>query len=205
MACPLLDSPQNLLRRVSRRALEGVIMSNLLIVDDEPNDLNALRRMCQNNAILPAIPDPSITTFTSPMQAVKYVSEHRVDLVISDYRMPDMDGAAFLTRVKELQPDAARIILSACTDMDGIIRAINHAGIFRFVSKPWCDHDLKTAILEVLAHRKLLIENRRLADEVRSQRGVISRQQLELERLEMESPGITQVHWTDDGGVMLQD
>ena len=180
-------------------------MSNLLIVDDEPNDLNALRRMCQNNAILPAIPDPSITTFTSPMQAVKYVSEHRVDLVISDYRMPDMDGAAFLTRVKELQPDAARIILSACTDMDGIIRAINHAGIFRFVSKPWCDHDLKTAILEVLAHRKLLIENRRLADEVRSQRGVISRQQLELERLEMESPGITQVHWTDDGGVMLQD
>jgi response regulator RpfG family c-di-GMP phosphodiesterase len=89
--------------------------------------------------------------------------------------------------------------------MDGIIRAINHAGIFRFVSKPWSDHDLKTAILEVLAHRKLLIENRRLADEVRSQRGVISRQQLELERLEMESPGITQVHWTDDGGVMLQD
>jgi response regulator RpfG family c-di-GMP phosphodiesterase len=180
-------------------------MSNLLIVDDEPNVLNALRRMCQNNAILPAIPDPSITTFTSPMQAVKYVSEHRVDLVISDYRMPEMDGAAFLTRVKELQPDTARIILSACTDMDGIVRAINHAGIFRFVSKPWSDHDLKVAILEVLAHRKLLIENRRLADEVRSQRGVISRQQLELERLEMESPGITQVHWSDDGGVMLQD
>ena len=180
-------------------------MSNLLIVDDEPNVLNALRRMCQNNAILPAIPDPSITTFTSPMQAVKYVSEHRVDLVISDYRMPDMDGAAFLTRVRELQPDTARIILSACTDMDGIVRAINHAGIFRFVSKPWSDHDLKVAILEVLAHRKLLIENRRLADEVRTQRGVISRQQLELERLEMESPGITQVHWSDDGGVMLQD
>ena len=180
-------------------------MSNLLIVDDEPNVLNALRRMCQNSAIAPAIPDPSITTFTSPLQAVKYVSEHRVDLVISDYRMPEMDGAVFLTRVKELQPDSARIILSACTDMDGIVRAVNHAGIFRFVSKPWSDHDLKTTILEVLAHRNLLIENRRLADEVRSQRGVISRQQLELERLEMESPGITQVNWSDDGGVMLQD
>lgn len=180
-------------------------MSSLLIVDDEPNVLNALRRMCQNNAILPAIPDASITTFTSPVQALKYVSDHRVDLVISDYRMPEMDGAAFLTRVKELQPDSARIILSACTEIDGIVRAINHAGIFRFVSKPWADHDLKVAILEVLAHRHLLIENRRLADEVRSQRGVISRQQLELERLELESPGITQVHWTDDGGVMLQD
>ena len=180
-------------------------MANLLIVDDEPNVLNALRRMCQNNAILPAIPDLSVTIFTSPVQALDYVSLHKVDLVLSDYRMPEMDGAVFLTRVREVQPDAARIILSACTDMDGIIRAINHAGIFRFVSKPWSDHDLKAAIIEVLAHRSLLLENRRLADEVRSQRGVISRQQLELERLEAESPGITRVHWSEDGGVLLQD
>ena len=180
-------------------------MANLLIVDDEPNIVNALRRMCQNSAIAPAIPDLTITTFTSPLQALSYVTDHRVDLVISDYRMPDMDGAVFLTRVKALQPDSARIILSACTDMDGIIRAINHAGIFRFVSKPWSDHDLKAAIIDVLAHRHLLLENRRLADEVRSQRGVISRQQLELERLEKESPGITRVRWSDDGGVMLQD
>ena len=180
-------------------------MANLLIVDDEPNIVNALRRMCQNSAIAPAIPDLTITTFTSPLQALSYVTDHRVDLVISDYRMPDMDGAVFLTRVKAVQPDSARIILSACTDMDGIIRAINHAGIFRFVSKPWSDHDLKAAIIDVLAHRHLLLENRRLADEVRSQRGVISRQQLELERLEKESPGITRVRWSDDGGVMLQD
>ena len=180
-------------------------MANLLIVDDEPNIVNALRRMCQNSAIPPAIPDLTITTFTSPLQALSYVTDHRVDLVISDYRMPDMDGAVFLTRVKALQPDSARIILSACTDMDGIIRAINHAGIFRFVSKPWSDQDLKAAIIDVLAHRQLLLENRRLADEVRSQRGVISRQQLELERLELETPGITHVRWSDDGGVMLQD
>ena len=180
-------------------------MANLLIVDDEPNIVNALRRMCQNSAIPPAIPDLTITTFTSPLQALNYVTDHRVDLVISDYRMPDMDGAVFLTRVKELQPDSARIILSACTDMDGIIRAINHAGIFRFVSKPWSDQDLKAAIIDVLAHRQLLLDNRRLADEVRTQRGVISRQQLELERLELETPGITHVRWSDDGGVMLQD
>ena len=180
-------------------------MSNLLIVDDEPNVLSALRRMCQNNAILPAVPDATIATFTSPLQALKYVADHKIDLVISDYRMPDMDGALFLTRVKEAQPDAARIIMSACSDLDGIVRAVNHAGIFRFVSKPWSDPDLKTAILEVLAHRALLIENRRLADEVRWQRGVISRQQLEFERLERESPGITRVRWSDDGGVMLQD
>lgn len=180
-------------------------MSSLLIVDDEPNVLNALRRLCQNAAILPAIPEPSITTFTSPIEALAYVREHPVDLIISDYRMPDMDGASFLAAVKERQPDAARIIMSACSDIDGIVRAVNHAGIFRFVSKPWSDPDLKAAITEVLAHRALVLENRRLADELRAQRNVISRQQLELERLERESPGITQVRWSEDGGVLLED
>ena len=180
-------------------------MTKLLIVDDEPNVLSALRRMCLNRAAKPALPDPHVTTFSSPMQALGFVRENPVDLVISDFRMPDMDGAAFLTRVKELQPDAARIIISACTDMEGIIRAINNAGIFRFVSKPWSDEDLKVTIMDVLAHRSLLLENRHLADQVRKQRSVISRQQLELERLELESPGITRVRWSEDGGVLVEE
>ena len=115
-----------------------------------------------------------------------------------------MDGATFLTRVKALRPDTARIILSACADLDGIARAINEAGIFRFVSKPWSDPELKAAIVDVLAFRSLQLENRRLANEVRQQRLAISRQQLELERLERESPGITRVQWSEDGGVLVQ-
>jgi two-component system probable response regulator PhcQ len=180
-------------------------VATVVIVDDEPNVLNALRRMFMNGAIPPTLADLKILTFTSPIQALAHVGGHPVDLVLSDYRMPEMDGAALLTRVRELQPDAARMIMSAYTDLDGIIRAINSAGIFRFVSKPWSDPDLKAAIRDVLAHRDLLIENRRLADELRWQRGVITEQQLELERLERETPGITRVRWTDDGGVLLQD
>jgi response regulator RpfG family c-di-GMP phosphodiesterase len=180
-------------------------MTKLLIVDDEPNVLSALRRMCLNRAAAPALDDPQVTTFTSPLLAIEFVREHPVDLVISDYRMPEMDGVSMLTRIKELQPDAARIIISACTDMDGIIRAINVAGIFRFVSKPWSDEDLKFTILEVLAHRNLLIENRVLADEVRRQGRVISQQQRALEQLELESPGITRVRWSEDGGVLLEE
>lgn len=180
-------------------------MCSLLIVDDEPNVLSAMRRLCVNGAILPAIPEPSVTTFTSPLAALAYLDEHRLDIVISDYRMPEMDGASFLTRVRARHPDTARIIMSACSDIDGIVRAVNHAGIFRFVSKPWTDPDLKATILEVLAHRRLLLENRELADELRAQRDVIVRQKLELERLERESPGITRVRWTEDGGVLLED
>ena len=179
-------------------------MASLLIVDDEPNVLNALRRMCLNRTMLPAIPDPSVTAFTSPLEAIDYLRDHPVDLVISDYRMPDLDGATFLTRVKALRPDTARIILSACADLDGIARAIKESGIFRFVSKPWSDPELKAAIVDVLAFRSLQLENRRLANEVRQQRLAISRQQLELERLERESPGITRVEWSEDGGVLVQ-
>jgi two-component system probable response regulator PhcQ len=180
-------------------------MTNLLIVDDEPNVLSALRRMLLNPAAPPALPDPTLTAFTSPIEALEHVGNHPVDLVISDYRMPVMDGVTFLTRVRELQPDAARIILSAYADMEAIVRAVNEAGIFRFVSKPWSDTELKAVVAQVLAHRDLLVENRRLADEVRCKQGIITRQQLELARLEAESPGITRVRWTEDGGVLLED
>lgn len=180
-------------------------MNSLLIVDDEPNVLSAMRRLCLNAAVLPAIPNPSVTTFTSPLEALRYLDGHSVDIVISDYRMPEMDGATFLTEARKLQANAARIIISAYADIEGIMRAINDAGIFQFVSKPWSDQELKAAIVQVLAHRALLVENQKLANEVRRQRGIISEQQAELERLELESPGITRVRWAEDGSVLLED
>ena len=161
--------------------------------------------MCLNHDAAPAIPDPNVVTFTSPVEALEYLREHPVDLVISDFRMPEMDGAAFLTQARELQPNSARIIISAYADIEGIMRAINDAGIFQFVSKPWSDHELKTVIVQVLNHRALLVENHQLANEVRRQRGLISKQQEELARLELESPGITRVRWSDDGGVLLEE
>ncbi|MEO8304281.1 MAG: response regulator [Betaproteobacteria bacterium] len=184
---------------------EDANMTHVLIVDDEPNVVSALYRMCLNPVGVPALPaNLQVTKFTAPIEALKYLGAHPVDLVISDFRMPVMDGAEFLRQVKELQPETARIILSAFTDMEGIVRAINEAGIFRFVAKPWTDTEFRATILEVLAHRKLLVENRRLADQVRVQVGLISRQQVELDRLEAECPGITRVRWTEDGGVLLE-
>ncbi len=180
-------------------------MTELVIVDDEPNVLSALRRLFLNPAGTPALPGLRVTTFSSPRAALAHARNHSIDVVISDYRMPEMDGATLLTRIKDLQPDTGRIILSACADMDGISRAINAAGIFRFVSKPWSDSDLRAALAQLVEHRALLLESRRLADEVRAQQGVITRQKHELARLEAECPGITHVRWSEDGGVLLED
>jgi two-component system probable response regulator PhcQ len=179
-------------------------MAHLLLVDDEINILKAISRMCWNEKVPPALPDLRITTFDSPFKAIEFATHHAVDIVVSDFRMPEMNGVAFLSRVRELQPDAARIIVSAFADKEGIISAINEAGIFRFVTKPWDDLELKSAIGAALAHRRERMENQRLADEVRHQRGALSAHELALRRLEAESPGITKVRWDDDGGVLLE-
>jgi response regulator RpfG family c-di-GMP phosphodiesterase len=97
--------------------------------------------------------------------------------------MPEMDGATFLTEARKLQANSARIIISAYADVEVIMRTINVTGIFQFVSRPWSERELKGAIVQVLAHRALQVENQQLANEVRRQRGIISEQQAELERL----------------------
>jgi len=179
-------------------------MYRFLLVDDEINVSKALRRLLLNTAIVPQLPEFTVVIHESPEQALFWAAEHKVDVVISDYRMPVMDGVTFLARIKEAQPDTALLLLSANADLEGVTRAINDVGIFRFLTKPWNDNQLKGAVADALKSQALLLENRRLADEVRLQRGVISKQELALKQLEETSPGITRVRWSEDGGVLLE-
>lgn len=182
-------------------------MYHILLVDDEQNILNALRRQLMS----PLFHGEGrcrfkVESFTSPGEALKRAGEGiPFDLVISDYRMPEMDGVTFLKSFRNIQPHAERLILSGYADLDALIGAINQAQIYRFIAKPWTDHDLLTVISQALAHHDLLLENQRLADQVRMQRGIISRQEMALRRLEEESPGITKVHWGPDGSVILDE
>ena len=122
------------------------------------------------------------------------------DLVLSDYRMPVMDGVDFLTRLKATQPDTMRLILSGYSDLKALLQAINEAEIHRFISKPWNDYELKSTIALALAHRATRLENKRLADQVRAQQS-----QLEdlLGKLEAEAPGITKVCLDEDGAIVI--
>ena len=172
----------------------------LLLVDDEPNVLRALER--QLRAVVRS-PGYRVELHTSPAEALRRAADTAFDLVVSDYRMPEMDGVAFLRAFREIQPHAARIILSGQTDLRGLIGAINEAGVMRFIAKPWDDAELVFAIENALMERHLLLENQRLADELRASRGLLSRHEAELRRLERECPGITRVNWGPDGSVLL--
>jgi two-component system probable response regulator PhcQ len=181
-------------------------MYRIVLVDDEVNVLSALKR-----ALLAIPPDeldgarPEIETFSSVHEALKRIASMPVDLVISDYRMPDMSGVDFLCRAIECQPMVARIILSGYADLDAVVGAINRVQISRFINKPWNDFELKSAVVQALSTRALILENQRLADTVRAQRQTLSRQEAELLRLEAESPGITKLRRAPDGGIWLED
>jgi two-component system probable response regulator PhcQ len=181
-------------------------MYRIMLVDDEINVLSSLKR-----ALLTIPFDdldgerPEIETFVSARQALVRIVAKPVDLIISDFRMPEMSGVEFLAEAVNAQPDVARLILSGHADFDAVIDAINRVQIFRYINKPWHDYELKSAVMQALAARSLVLENRRLADLVRKQYGKISRREAELRRLEAESPGITHLKLSQDGRILIDD
>lgn len=183
-------------------------MARIMLVDDDENILKALRRVLSSlsTGVKKDAPSNIIEIYTSPQAALLRAGEGlSFDMILSDYHMPEMNGVKFLTAVCEIQPDAVRFIMSGYADLEWMVGAINEAKIQRFIAKPWDDYCLRTDILQALELQSLQMENKRLASEVRHQRGVISLQDLELNRLEMETPGITKVRRTADGYVILDE
>ncbi|BCB26995.1 hypothetical protein SKTS_18810 [Sulfurimicrobium lacus] len=135
-------------------------MYRILLVDDEQNVLNALQRELHGKY--------EIEAFISPVAALQRGREVKFDLVISDYQMPELKGTQFLKQFGEIQPDAARMILSGQVDIDGLLGAINETHIYRFIAKPWDESELKIAIVQALDYRRITLENTRLADAYRN-------------------------------------
>jgi two-component system, probable response regulator PhcQ len=163
----------------------------VLLVDDEINILHALRRVFATARPEDVGGKPlAVEMYDKPEEALKRAETQSFDLVISDFRMPGLNGVEFLEKLVALQPGIARLILSAHADLDSIVSAINRVQIFRFLAKPWHELELKLAVRQALEWRNLMRENERLADVVRVQRGELSRQDMELKRLEEQFPNL---------------
>lgn len=182
---------------------DGTDMYNILVLDDQPAIVNAMRRVIER------IPPDWLDTrcrvhgFDNPATALESLRDVAYDAVISDLRMPGVDGLAFLRQTLDLQPDAIRIVISGHGDLPAIMTAINDIRIYRFVAKPWDDAELQLTLALALQARGLQRENQRLADEVRVQRGKLSKQDAILHQLEAECPGITRVEYDETGAIIL--
>jgi response regulator RpfG family c-di-GMP phosphodiesterase len=177
----------------------------IMLVDDERGILNALRRMIESKAATELAPFAlKVEMFESPIAALRRAEEAPFDVVLSDYRMPEMTGVAFLTQIKSLQPSAMRMILSGYADLSALIAAINTAQIHCFLSKPWVDAELRAAIVHALVTQEHQREREDLADYASVQIGAMSAHERELKRLAGTNPALARVTWSEDGGVMLE-
>ena len=139
-------------------------MHRIMVVDDEDYILKALRRVLADRE------DWEVETYTDPNQALRRARTTVFDAVITDYRMPDLDGIELLQALREMQPDTIRILLTGVIDIDTLMSAINQASAFRFIPKPREDEHLIQCIEEGLRFRDVLLENKILAQTVRDQR-----------------------------------
>ncbi|CAN7394901.1 HD domain-containing phosphohydrolase [Massilia sp. LjRoot122] len=130
---------------------QGVI----LCVDDEPHILSALRRLFRSQGY-------EILCAGSAREGLAMMEERAVDLVISDMRMPEMDGAEFLERARTAHPDVLRMLLTGHADVAQIMGAVNRGQIYRYITKPWDDNDILLVVRHAFERRALEQEKRRL-------------------------------------------
>lgn len=161
-------------------------------VDDEPRVLSALARNLTRVCAIQGM-RVHIRSFSSAIAALGTLLLEPVDVVIADYRMPEMDGVELLRRVGELQPYAGRILLSGVTEYSFLLMAVNQAAVTRVLVKPWVDEELFDAIRQGVTVRRLQLENAALADEVRVQRGVLSQHEATFRRIASLHPQITEI------------
>lgn len=127
----------------------------VLFVDDEPSILSSLRRLLRPQGY-------RVLLAESGKAGLALLETEAVDLVVSDMRMPEMDGAELLERVRERWPAVGRILLTGYADIGSTVAAINRGQIHRYVAKPWDDRELVMCIQDALERRRLEKENREL-------------------------------------------
>jgi two-component system probable response regulator PhcQ len=133
----------------------------ILIVDDEPKVIAALQRTLFDESY-------EIHTATSGEEALEILKTCKTKLVISDERMPGMDGAEFLLILKVRHPETVRMMLTGHASLEAAMKAVNSGEVYRFFVKPWNDLELKMAIRAAMEKFDLEAENRRLLGMIKS-------------------------------------
>ncbi len=136
--------------------------SRIMFVDDEVNVLEGFKRLMRKERY-------DIATTTSPEEALQLLSKDSYALVLSDQRMPIMDGISFLEKVKDFSPDTIRILVTGNADTNTAIKAINRGSVYRFLTKPCDENELLSIVKQAVGYFETLMENRRLQELTKKQ------------------------------------
>ena len=134
----------------------------VLFVDDEVNILRALQRLLRSEPM-------NLLTASTPEQALSLIAQEDVNVIVTDQRMPEMSGVDLLSTVRDRQPEIVRMMMTGYTEMRIAVEAINRGEIFRLITKPWNDEDLKTTLRQAFDQYDLKGEIKRLNQVTREQ------------------------------------
>ncbi|MDB5758165.1 MAG: hypothetical protein JWM30_1454 [Burkholderia sp.] len=165
-SAPLPASELDVLLQENRQLPQHLLrlhkpLRTLLLVDDEPNILSALKRLLRRDSY-------NILTAASGKEGLELLAKQEIDVIVSDQRMPGMTGVDFLRTVKTLHPDTVRIVLSGFTELQSVTDAVNEGAIYKFLTKPWDDNQLREHVAQAFHHKEMVDENRRLTLEVQT-------------------------------------
>ena len=146
----------------------------ILIVDDEEIVLIALRETLVRSGYL-------VSTASDPLPALEILQKEQFSVIISDQQMPSMTGLDFLTRAKQLQPDASRMLITAVLSLDTVIVAVNRGEIYRFIIKPWLREELLVTVQNAVQRYELLTRNHMLQATTLSMNDKLTQLNRELE------------------------
>jgi two-component system response regulator HupR/HoxA len=132
----------------------------VLVLDDEPDILSLFRYSYGD--------DFEVLTAESGTQGLELLEKTDAAVIVADQRMPLMSGTEFLARSMEIRPEAVRIILTGYTDIESLIQAVNSSRVYRYVTKPWGDEELRLTLRRAVEVFHLYRENTRLLEELRA-------------------------------------
>lgn len=193
---PIPDTSQGRQGVEAHPAAAGARPRTLLLVEDEGNIVSALKRLLRREGYV-------ILTAGSGTEGLALLESHAVDVILSDQRMPGMTGVEFLSIAKTRYPNTVRIVLSGYSELQSVFDAVNRGAIYKFLTKPWDDHNLRDHIREAFEHKELAENNHRLMQEVQAVNSELAaaNRQLELSLVEKQQ----QVALTDQMLAILRE
>ncbi len=169
----------------------GKSVGRLLFVDDEENILRSLKRLFMDD-------EYEVFTATSGKEALAILETHDdIAVIVSDQRMPEMEGVEFLEKSRKISPLSIKILLTGYADVNAAIAGINRAGAARYLNKPWQDDELVQVVNAALQSYTLVKENKRLTALVRKQNEELKRWTNELETMVQEQTIELKVRYED--------
>jgi DNA-binding NtrC family response regulator len=159
-----------------------------LVVDDEELFIEYIKSMLSGESY-------NVVTASNGKQGLEILKKQSVNLVISEYKIPLMNGLEFLEKVRIIYPDILTVMVTDQADINLAIKAVNEAGVYKFLLKPWDDIDFKNTIKRTLESLQVIKERDELIRKVKTHEAT-------LKDLEKRYPGITKVEKDEDGYIL---